>query len=100
MDLEVRLPASSRVHYENWSAFSGPFPEGSVLAAFHTLGKERRDVLVMHKTAGGWSFHAFSPRGRRLRLRQPLCERCHQEAPADLVFGLGVSPQSPANPQK
>lgn len=99
-DLEVRTSPAVAASYGRWSAFSEPLPDDALLAAFHSRDGEKLDVLVMRKREGKWGFWAFTPSGAPLPTNEARCRRCHQEAPADLVFGPPHPEPKKAEPQE
>ncbi len=69
-----------------------PFPEGSVVAQFLTdldTGSAGPVYAMRKQSDETWQFAVLEPGGALLDFGLlPLCVRCHQEAPADFVFGL------------
>lgn len=64
------------------------FPDGSAIAVFHREPRGAAgSVFVMEKRGAAWSFTAVDPWGTVLDGDLGLCARCHDEAPADHVFG-------------
>jgi hypothetical protein len=64
-------------------------PEGTRIAAFHTgRDGEARWVYVLEKVAAkGWSALAVEPDGTLAQGDLTACLSCHEDAPADSVFG-------------
>jgi hypothetical protein len=67
------------------------FPDGSVLAQLSHNASGTG--YVMRKSAGVWSYFELDPQGAVLKSGTPaLCVGCHDQAPADRVFGLPRAP--------
>lgn len=45
-------------------------------------------LFVMAKLAEGWDFLILEPDGDVVKRGDPLCRRCHAEAPHDFLFGF------------
>ena len=67
------------------------FPDGSLLAELSHDATGRG--YVMRKSAGHWSYFELDPQGGLLSSGAlTLCVGCHDQAPADHVFGLPRAP--------
>lgn len=64
-------------------------PAGALLV--QALGKpgsaETLTLFVMAKQPDGWDFLILEPDGDVVKRGDPLCRRCHAEAPHDFLFG-------------
>lgn len=64
-------------------------PTGALLV--QALGKpgsgETLTLFVMAKQPDGWDFLILEPNGDVVKRGDPLCRRCHAEAPHDFLFG-------------
>ena len=49
---------------------------------------EPMTLFVMAKLADGWDFLILHPNGDVVKRGDPLCRRCHAEAPHDFLFGV------------
>jgi hypothetical protein len=84
--VDVRVNGVARANYVALVTDS-VFPDGSLLAEL-SHGTPGRGY-VMRKNAGVWSYFELDPQGSVLAGGAlTLCAGCHQQAPADHVFGL------------
>ena len=89
----VRVEPAALAAYR--SIVSGAvFPDGTAIAVFHRdPAGAAASVYAMEKRAGAWTFTAANPDGTLLQGDLGLCSRCHDEAPADHVFGAPRPPK-------
>jgi hypothetical protein len=69
-------------------------PDGSALvqALSETESSAPVGYLAMERNAGSWDYLTLDGQGRPAESIEPaLCRRCHQEALADEVFGVGAA---------
>jgi hypothetical protein len=86
-DATVRVRPATLEAYR--SAVSGAvFADGSAIAMFHrTTDGGDGSVFSMAKADGAWTFVAAHGDGTLIDGDTASCARCHDEAPADHVFG-------------
>jgi len=64
------------------------FPDGALLAEL-CAKPGSGPSYAMRKTGGSWAFYMLDEQGALVASGQlPFCAGCHQQAPADGVFGL------------
>jgi hypothetical protein len=63
--------------------------DGSTLVMWHRTRRSEAPgpIHVMQKQVGGWTFGKLDPEGREAETNTARCQRCHEEASADLLFG-------------
>jgi hypothetical protein len=88
--VDVRVNDVARPHFTALVTDT-VFPDGSLLAEL-SHGATGHGY-VMRKSAGHWSYFELDPRGGLLASGAlALCVGCHDQAPADHVFGLPRAP--------
>src|SRR5689334_14457464 len=90
--------ASVRVEPASLEAYRGlvsgaVFADGTAIAVFHRAPDGTPgSVYAMEKAGGAWTFTASNADGTLLDGNVGLCARCHEEAPADHLFGAPRGP--------
>ena len=88
-----RFIATVRVEPAALQAYRGivsgaVFPDGTAIAVFHRdAAGTPGSIYSMEKRSGVWAFAAANPDGTLLDGDLALCGRCHDDSPADHVFG-------------
>lgn len=84
-------PASLEAYRELVSG--AVFADGTAVAVFHRAPDGTPgSVYAMEKAGGAWTFTASNADGMLLDGHVGLCARCHEEAPADHLFGVPRGP--------
>jgi len=88
--VDIRVNDVARLHFTALVTDT-VFPEGSLLGELSHDASGRG--YVMRKSAGHWSYFELDPQGSLLSSGAlTLCVGCHDQAPADHVFGLPRTP--------
>jgi hypothetical protein len=85
----VRVNAEARSRYELW-ADDGLFSVGTLIAAVHRDPSNQAlgPTYVLWREQAGWTFLVVDASGGLVpEVETARCQRCHEEANADLVFG-------------